>query len=162
MTDSTDSTDSTGSTGSTGVAGVHHVSLTVRDRDRSAAWYADVVGFVELFREEGDERRACVMRFAGGGCSVGLVEHRAARGEAFDPRATGLDHGAFTVASREALESWAARLSDQGVEHAGVVDIAPGAILNFRDPDGIALALFWDRAPAVIRRRRRRATRRRT
>jgi hypothetical protein len=30
-------------------------------------------------------------------------------------------------------------------EASNVIEIAPGAILNFKDPDGIALALFWDR-----------------
>jgi hypothetical protein len=35
----------------------------------------DVLGLVELFREDSDERRACVLGFAGGGFSVGLVEH---------------------------------------------------------------------------------------
>ena len=31
------------------------------------------------------------------------------------------------------------------LEHSGAVEVPPGAILNFEDPDGIALALFWDR-----------------
>jgi catechol-2,3-dioxygenase len=123
---------------------IHHVALSVTDRDASAAWYAEVLGFEELFREEG-ERRACVMRFAGGGYSVGLVEHVADGERSFDARAIGLDHLAFTVASREDLEAWAERLAAAGVEHSGVIAIPPGAILNFRDPDGIGLALFWDR-----------------
>lgn len=35
-----------------------------------------------------------------------------------------------------------------GVGHGGVVELPIGAILNFEDPDGIALALFWD-SPAT-------------
>lgn len=127
------------------LTGFHHVALSVSDRDASAAWYHEILGLEELFREEGDTRRACVMRFPTGGYSVGLVEHIPRRCEAFDPRQLGLDHLAFTVGSREQLEQWAGRLSAAGVEHSGVVEIPPGAILNFRDPDGIALALFWDR-----------------
>ena len=125
----------------------HHVALTVSDRDAAAAWYAEVLGFQELFREEGEQRRACVMRFTPGGHSVGLVEH-AGNDAAFDATRTGLDHLAFSVATREQLDEWSARLDAAGVEHSGVIDIPPGAILNFRDPDGIALALFWDREPA--------------
>lgn len=123
----------------------HHVSLSVSDRDASAGWYASVLGFDELFREEGTERRACVMRFPGGGYSVGLTEHLGEDHDGFDARRTGLDHLAFTVGSEAELDAWAERLTANGVEHSGPVAIPPGAILNFRDPDGIALALFWDR-----------------
>jgi glyoxylase I family protein len=127
------------------LAALHHVSLTVRDLETSARWYADVLGFVELFREESDDRRACVMRFASGGYSVGLVEHRPATSAPFDHAVVGLDHLAFSVPTEDALGRWADRLTAAGVEHSGPIAIPPGAILNLRDPDGIALALFWDR-----------------
>ena len=126
------------------LVGFHHVALTVRDCDASVEWYTRVLGFETLFREEGEARRACVMRFAAGGYSVGLVEHGGG-GDEFDPRRTGLDHVAFSVRSEEALAAWAERLTAEGVEHSGAIAVPPGAILNFRDPDGIALALFWDR-----------------
>lgn len=123
---------------------VHHVALTVSDRDASAAWYTTVLGLEELFREDGDERRACVLGFPGGGFAVGVVEHIGAD-SAFDPRRRGLDHLAFSAASRAELDEWEVRLREAGVEHSGVVEIPAGAILNFEDPDGIRLALFWDR-----------------
>ena len=63
----------------------------------------------------------------------------------FDPRRNGLDHLAFTLADRLDMDAWAARLSEHGVGYDGPFDIPPGAILNFKDPDGIALSLFWDR-----------------
>ena len=127
------------------IVGIHHVALSVSDRDRSADWYATVLGFEELFREDGEERRASVLRFADGGYSVGVVEHLPASEGAFDPRRHGLDHVAFTVASLEDLHRWAEQLTAAGIEHSGVIAIPPGAILNFKDPDGIGLALFWDR-----------------
>jgi len=123
----------------------HHVSLSVTDLDASASWYADTFGFEELFREEAEARRACVMVFADGGYSVGLVEHGASAGEPFDAVRTGLDHLALAVPSRADLDRWAARLDAAGIAHSGPVDIPVGAILNLRDPDGMALALFWDR-----------------
>jgi len=126
------------------LVGFHHASLSVSDRDRSAAWYSQVLGFVELFREDGDTRRAAVMAFRGGGYSVGLTEHLPLDDVDFDARHRGLDHLAFTVAGRADLDGWARHLDGLGVEHSGVVDIPVGAILNFSDPDGIALALFAD------------------
>ncbi len=127
------------------LASFHHAALTVRDLDVSERWYIDVLGFDIAFREDGEHRRAAVLRFAGGGFSVGLVEHRPSVDGAFDPARIGLDHLAFTVATREAMDEWAARLDRLGVAHSGVIDVPPGAILNVKDPDGIALSLFWDR-----------------
>ena len=129
----------------TELVGFHHVAITVSDVNVSADWYATVLGFEELFREEDDGRRACIMRFPGGSKGVGLVEHRGNEGTAFDPTRLGLDHVAFTVATQQELEQWAQRLTAAGIAHSGAIDIPPGAILNFKDPDGIALALFWDR-----------------
>lgn len=127
-----------------GLRAFHHVALTVGDCERSADWYTTVLGMEVQFREEGEERRACVLRFASGGFSVGLVEHVGSPEDGFDPRRVGLDHLAFSVPTRPELDAWADRLDRHGVESSGVVAIPPGAILNFEDPDGIALALFWD------------------
>lgn len=123
---------------------IHHVALTVTDCEQSAAWYTGVLRMEVQFRESGEERRACVLRFRNGASSVGLVEHLPGSDGAFDHRTVGLDHAAFTVGTRADLDEWAEHLDRHGVEHSGVIDIPPGAILNFRDPDGIGLALFWD------------------
>lgn len=126
------------------LTGLHHVAITVTDLERSAAWYTDVLGLVELFREDGEERRAIVYRLPHGGIAVGLVWFAGTSGS-FDPRVVGLDHFSFSVGSREELDAWAAHLDAKGVEHSGVIEVPPGGILNCKDPDGIALAFFWDR-----------------
>ena len=127
------------------LASFHHVAVTVSDLDISVAWYTDVLGFETVFREEGDHRKACVMRFRAGAFSVGLVQHGSETDKPFDPTRVGLDHLAFDIEARDQLDEWATRLSAAGVEHSGVIDVPPGAILNFKDPDGVALALFWGR-----------------
>lgn len=123
---------------------LHHVSLTVSDLSTSTAWYCDVLDLEIVFTEDGDDRRAAVLRFAAGGFAIGLTEH-GGEDRRFDPRRIGLDHLAFSVSSLPELERWAERLRELGIETSGVIEIPPGAILNFKDPDGIALALFWDR-----------------
>jgi glyoxylase I family protein len=130
----------------TRLGGFHHVALTVTDLNASIEWYAAVLGFEELFREDGQQRRACVMRFPGGGQQVGLVQFLPVEERGFDPHRIGLDHLAFAVATRAELDAWAERLTAAGVDHSGAIEVPPGVILNFKDPDGIALGLFWDRA----------------
>jgi glyoxylase I family protein len=127
------------------LAAFHHVALTVPDLDATATWYQEVLGLEELFREEADARRAIVYRFAGGThAAVGLVWHDGATGR-FDPRVVGLDHLSFAVPQRGDLDVWAQHLDAHGISHSGAVDVPPGAILNFCDPNGVALAIFWDR-----------------
>jgi glyoxylase I family protein len=127
--------------------GLHHVALTVSDLERSATWYRQVLGMVELFREDFPTRKAVVLRFAGGGYSVGLVQHVGVQAPAFDPTVTGLDHFAFSIRSRDQMREWARHLDEHGVGHSGPIEVPPGEILNFKDPDGIAISLFWDKSP---------------
>ncbi len=123
------------------VTGFRHVGLTVTDLDRSAAWYADLFGFEELFREANDTRATVIMRMPGTALIVGLVRFPATGEGVFDPTCVGLDHLCFAVADRDALAAWAAGLDARGIPHSGVVEMATGPILNFKDPDGIALSL---------------------
>jgi glyoxylase I family protein len=125
--------------------GLHHIALTVSDLDTSAAWYHEILGMVEVFREDSPTRKAVVFRFAGGATSVGLVEHVGAHSPVFDPTVTGLDHFAFSVGSQDEMREWARHLDVSGVEHSGPIQVPPGEILNFKDPQGIAIALFWDK-----------------
>ena len=115
------------------------------DLERSLWWYREVLG-AELFLDERDGGRAAViLSLAGTPLLIGLTTHEEHNSDGFDPARTGLDHFAFSVASRDHLDDWAAHLDAVGVEHSPAIDVPPGAILNFKDPDGIALALMWRR-----------------
>jgi catechol 2,3-dioxygenase-like lactoylglutathione lyase family enzyme len=123
------------------ITGFRHVGLTVTDLERSTAWYADVLGFKELFREAQGQRTAVIMRMPSTSLLLGLVHWTDGANDPFTPFRTGLDHLCFAVASREEVNAWARRLDEHGVAHSGVVEMKTSPIVNFKDPDGIALAI---------------------
>jgi catechol-2,3-dioxygenase len=121
------------------------VSFSVSDLDRSVSWYQEIFGAEISFTEPGEERSAAVLTLPGTDLLIGLCHFQSNPDSAFDPTHSGLDHFAFSVESMDALEQWAELLDSHEIEHSGPIEVPPGAILNFKDPDGIALALFWHR-----------------
>jgi glyoxylase I family protein len=131
--------------------GYGHVRLTVTDIVRSRAFYDRVFGFPVAFEvpPDADEATRTSLSFLYGGVIYavpggGLLGLRpvAAGGDRFDEDRVGLDHLCFTVASLAELQDAAALLDGAGIAHAGVKDIGVASILEFRDPDGIALELM--------------------
>ncbi len=133
------------------VDGFAHVRLTVTDIARSRAFYDDVFGLPVAFEvpADADEATREQLSFLYGGVVYALGDSlfglRPVGGDHFDEDRTGLDHLSFAVDSRADLDAAVAVLDERGVAHGGVKDIGVGVILEFRDPDGIALELF---APA--------------
>ena len=125
-----------------------HVRLTVTDIDRSRAFYEGVFGLPVAFEvpDDADDETREQLSFLYGGVIYALGDSllglRPAGRERFDEDRTGLDHLSFAVGSRADLDAAAAMLDERGTPHGGVKDIGVGAILEFRDPDGIALELF--------------------
>lgn len=120
---------------------VAHVAVTVRDLDRSAAWYGRLFGAEPVLDEDTGSFQHKV--YALGGTLFGLHAHPTAPGDgAFTATETGLDHVAFGVADRAALAEWAGTLDELGIEHGGIVDAHYGSGVSFKDPDGIALEFF--------------------
>jgi glyoxylase I family protein len=72
---------------------------------------------------------------------VTLIGLRPVANDRFHEDRCGLDHLAFRVASKAELDDAAAHLDELGVEHEPIKDIGPSYILEFRDPDNIALEL---------------------
>jgi glyoxylase I family protein len=128
-----------------------HVRITVTDIDRSRAFYDRVFGFdvlAEAPSDDADQATKDAMWFVFGGViyqfpgGVFGVRPVAPAGDRFDEDRVGLDHVSFAVPSRDDLEATATLLDELGVEHGGIKDIGSGLILEFRDPDNIALELF--------------------
>jgi catechol 2,3-dioxygenase-like lactoylglutathione lyase family enzyme len=135
------------------VTGFSHVRLTVTDIARSRAFYDSVFGFPVAFElpDGADEATREQLAFLYGGVVYqvpgGLFGLRpvAPGDDVFHEDRTGLDHVSFGVGARSDLDDAAARLDELGVAHGGVKDIGIGFLLEFRDPDNIALELM---APA--------------
>jgi glyoxylase I family protein len=144
------------------IRGIHHLGLTVRNVDASAAWYQEVLGFRRdgEFEAPDGTRRKIFLRHDGLDVRIGLTQHQAGDQTAFDETRVGLDHLAFRVADGEELAAWAERLAAAGVTPSPVAaanSIPGAAVLVFRDPDQIQLEFFADpRQPAQILRQPRR------
>jgi glyoxylase I family protein len=131
--------------------GLDHLGLTVRDVERSAAWYTTVLGFERVgdFAAPDGERRKVFLRHPNIDVRVGLTEHRGGSSDTFDETRVGLDHLAFRAGSAAELAEWQARLAELEVPHTPVAaanSIPGAAVLVFRDPDNVQLEIFYDPA----------------
>jgi glyoxylase I family protein len=125
-----------------------HVRLTVTDIDRSRAFYEDVFGLpvaLELPPDADEKtRKELAFLFDGVVYQLGdsLLGLRPVAADRFDEDRVGLDHVSFAMSDVKDLEAAQRVLDDRGIPHAGIKDIGLGSILEFRDPDNIALELF--------------------
>jgi len=129
----------------------NHVRLTVSDIATSRKFYDDVFGFEVAFElpPNPDEATKEALGFLFGGVIYkfggGLLGLRpvAPSDDTFAEDRAGLDHLSFSVASLQDLHDAAALLDTLGIEHEPVKDLGDAgmAILEFRDPDNIALEI---------------------
>jgi glyoxylase I family protein len=125
-----------------------HIRLTVTDIERSRAFYDDVFGLPVAFEipADADDATREQLGFLFGGVIYRLGDSlfglRPVGKDSFDEDRVGLDHLSFAVASGAELDAAVALLDERGIAHAGIKDIGAGLILEFRDPDNIALELF--------------------
>ena len=124
-------------------AGFSHVSLSVRDRDASRAWYEDVLGFRMIEESNEEAYDEWILLHPDTKAIVCLQQHKANRGERFDPSRTGGDHLGFKVDSRADLDEWERWFEKKEIVHTPTVDRDYGSVLCFRDPDGFQLELFY-------------------
>ena len=124
------------------IAGVAHVALTVRDADRSAQWYSDLLGMQVVMKADEDTVRFRILAQPESGVVIGLRQYPEYQDGAFDEFRTGLDHISFRVPSRQDLEEWQQRLREAGVHFTPIVDTPTGSVIVFRDPDNIQLEFF--------------------
>jgi glyoxylase I family protein len=126
---------------------IAHVRLTVTDIERSRRFYESVFGWPVLLEvpDNADEATRTQLGFLLGGVIYdlggALIALRPAASDRFHEDRAGLDHIAFRTADKAELDSAADYLDELGIDHEPVKDIGPAYILEFRDPDNIALEL---------------------
>lgn len=129
-----------------GITRLNHAVLYVRDADRHAAFYADVLGFSEVARLPlGGGRTGVFMRAPGStndhdiaffGLGEGLADSSAGRAT------VGLYHLAWEVPTLADLAEHARRLSEAGAL-SGASDHGTTKALYARDPDGLEFEVSW-------------------
>ena len=126
---------------------IAHIRLTVTDIERSRRFYEDVFGWpitLEVSEDADDATREQLWFLFGGviyragDSGIGL---RPGASDTFDEDRTGLDHLAFRVEGKAELDAAAEHLDGLGIDHEPIKDIGMMYILEFRDPDNIALEL---------------------
>jgi glyoxylase I family protein len=129
--------------------GYSHVRLTVTDIDRSRAFYDLIFGLPVAYElpDGADEQAREHLSFLYGGVIYSYaggffgLRPSAPAGDRFNEDRVGLDHVSFRVADPSELDIAADLLDAHGIAHSGIRDIGIAKILEFRDPDGIALEL---------------------
>ena len=125
-----------------------HVRLTVTDINASRAFYDAVFGLPVLYElpPDADAQTRAQLGFLFGGVIYQLGDSllglRPVADDEFSEDRVGLDHLSFNVAGHNELTAAVGLLEGLGVTHGGIKDVGAGYILEFRDPDNIALELF--------------------
>jgi glyoxylase I family protein len=119
------------------VTGFSHVQLLCTDVPKSERWYTTVLSAERMTAADDDSYVALRANRI-----VLVLSERPAGTPASGP----LDHLAFAVPDRGALEVWAAHLTEQGIVHDGIVLELGKPSLQMLDPDGISIELV---APPV-------------
>ena len=127
------------------ITGIAHVELSVRDLERSVAWYTKLLGARDVWRGSNKTYgiSACAIYEPKSKMVFAFTRHEEQEPEAFSPRRPGLDHVSFGVADRAALEEWVAHLDALGIAHSPIQDDHQPPSVTFTDPDGIALELRY-------------------
>jgi glyoxylase I family protein len=132
------------------VTGLHHIAIRVQDPERSRAFYENVLGLSFLELPVGTDMTSS---WRGGPSEGTLLATQAgdtfvilepplegtADDDRFSERRIGVDHLAFAVDDRSALDPLVERLHAEGVETVGVEHdpVLDKDYVAFRDPDNV-------------------------
>jgi catechol 2,3-dioxygenase len=116
------------------------VALTVRDLDKVASYYRDLLGLTELARSAGS-----VELGVGGVTLIELIGRRDAKVD--DPREAGLYHTAFLMPRRADLARWIEHIARARTPVTGASDHGVSEAIYLDDPEGNGVEVYADRLP---------------
>src|SRR4051812_42793373 len=114
------------------INGAHHVAFTVRDVERSVAWYSDLLGMQQVLSVDTDDAKIRVLAHPASGWLLGLREYSAPEAAEFSEFRTGLDHFAFAVDSKEELSAWEGELESRSIPFTPTTESPIGTLIAFR------------------------------
>jgi catechol 2,3-dioxygenase len=117
------------------------VALAVRDLDRVAAFYRDVVGLEVIARADDGIRMGVA-----GDAFLDLLHRPDAAPD--DPASAGLFHTAFLLPSRPDLGRWLAHVHALGQKLDGAADHLVSEAAYLHDPEGNGIEVYADRPRA--------------
>jgi catechol 2,3-dioxygenase len=116
------------------------VGLIVRDLDKMAGYYGDLLGLSELARD-----RNSVQLGAGGVPLIELTQRDDALPD--DAREAGLYHTAFLMPTRADLAAWVLKVAGTRVPVTGASDHGVSEAIYLDDPEGNGIEVYSDRPP---------------
>jgi len=121
------------------IVGYAHVKLPVTDVERSAQWYASLLGMrlCMEFVEQGQLRGVELVEPASG-IKIALRDRSVCAGR---PVLSGFDVVAVELGSAEAVHAMAEWCANNDVEIVGIRDFPGGAAMDIPDPDGTVIRI---------------------
>jgi catechol 2,3-dioxygenase-like lactoylglutathione lyase family enzyme len=124
---------------------LHHVTLTVTDPDRSAAFYQGLFGPAEIAERHGEGWRRLRLLWPNGLVLGMSTFGTTSSDDRFDPSRVGLDHVGFGVADEAAVQHWAAHMDGLGIPRGPIEDVPYAVAVTGRDPDDLPIEFYWMR-----------------
>lgn len=122
---------------SDGPLDIGHVALVVRDLDKVAGFYCDVIG-LEPLSSDGEVQRLG----ANGNTLLELRQDKAARVR--DPRGAGLFHTAFLLPSHQHLANWLGHVARIRAPIQGASHHLVSEAIYLADPEGNGIEVYAD------------------
>ena len=111
---------------------LNHLNLVVSDVSRSARFYIELFGMEEQWSVGGE-----FVFLACGGTDLALTEGQ--------PRMHPKFHFGFRLETRDAVDTWLARIREHGVPVThGLADYGEYYTFTCRDPDGYGIEIYFE------------------